>query len=215
MNQSLRSGNTDLNIYDEGDEDGDAGLNVSRYDGSVSPRIYFSIGCDMTVRLALQIGPDQVRAAKNLGTAAGVTMFDSYDAEGRIGGGNAFWFNSYVSTEYSNLRFNLSTGELSSSASATGTFSPISLALPTSANGSINGVYGESFSRGDSFFNYKEAKTICLGYRNEAFDKGFELSATAYGNMFYATGGRRSMVELSGLEGPRGIRIEGCGGGEG
>lgn len=214
MNQSLRNGNTSFNIYDYGDEEGGASFSASRYDSSVSPRVYFNIGCDMTTRLALQISPDQARAAKNLGAAAGVTTFDNYDAEGRIEGGNAFWFNSNASREYSNLRFNLGTGELSSSTSTTGTYSPVSLALPTSANGSINGSYGESLSRNESFFNYKEAKTICLGYNNAPLEKGFEVSATAYGNMFYASGGRRSMMELRGLEGARGISLEGCGGGE-
>jgi hypothetical protein len=209
MNQQFRSGSKSISAGDyAGDE---RYLNASLYDSSNTTRVDFYINCDMTDRLALQMSPDQARAAKNLGTAAGVTTFDGYDAEGRIEGGNAFWFNNYASSEYSNLRFNLGTGALASSTSTTGTYSPISLSLPST--NAESGSYGESLNRNSgSFYNYKETKTICLTYNNEMLGKGFEMSATAYGNMFYPRGGRRDMMEPFNTETPQGIRIEGCGG---
>lgn len=164
------------------------------------------VDCNMTDKLALQINADQARAAKNLGSAAGVTTFDDYNAEGRIEGGNAFWYNYSGSPQYNNMRFNLGTGELASSSSTTGTYSPISLALPST--NMEYGIYGESLTRNNSFFDYKDAKSVCLGKEFEM--SGFELVVTAYGNKFMPGGGGFMMPR--GLEAPQGPGPGGCGG---
>jgi hypothetical protein len=91
-----------------------------------------------------------------------------------------------------------------------GTYSPISLSLPST--NAESGSYGESLNRNSgSFYNNKETKTICLAYNNEMLGKGFEMSATAYGNMFYPDGGRRNMMALGSTETPQGIRLASCG----
>jgi hypothetical protein len=197
--QQTRTGSKSFNGYSSAQS---GRLEARNSDYSTNPRVDFYISCDMTGKLALQMNADQARAAQNLGTAAGVTTFDGLDAVGRIEGGNAFWLNNNSSPEYSNVRFNLSTGALASSTSTTGTYSPISLALPSTST--EYGAYGESLSRNNSFFTYKEAKTICLSYNNQTTGKGFDLSATAYGNMFYPDGGRRDMMGLTSLEAPMG-----------
>jgi hypothetical protein len=149
--------------------------------------------------LSLQLNADKARAAKNLGTEAGVTTFDAYDADGKIEGGNAFWTNLDSSPSYRALRFNLGTGDLSSSTTTTGTYSAVSLALPSTSN--EYGAYGESLSRNNGFFAYKDAKTICLSYNNYSLETGFATSATAYGNKFMPSSGGRSM--FGGLEAPQ------------
>jgi hypothetical protein len=78
--------------------------------------IYYS--CNSEEVLALQINPDQARAAKNLGAAAGVTMYDDYRAQGRIEGEKAFWatdVESEATSPYAFMRFDLRTGGLASS----------------------------------------------------------------------------------------------------
>ncbi len=162
------------------------------------------LSCGLTQPLALQFNPTSARAAKNLGSAAGVTTYDNRQVDGRIEGANAFWFNDSASAQYSNVRFNLASGELSSSASATGTYSAISLALPST--NSEFGVYGETLERNNSYFDNVNAKSICLG--RDAGSTGFQLYATAYGNKFMPSSGR---FFLAGLEAPQVITKGGCG----
>jgi hypothetical protein len=181
------------------------GSSLSTDDEDYNTDIETSIECEMTDKLALQINPDQARAAKNLGTAAGVTTYDNDDADGRIEGGNAFWNYGYGSPEYDFMRFNLATGELSSSTSSTGTYSPISLALPSGST--ENGSYGESISRFNSSYDFKEAKSICLSYSRDSGEmmngKYFNLYATAYGNKFNPRGSRDDDWSAQGFESPQ------------
>jgi hypothetical protein len=184
---------------------------LSANDEDYNTDINTNIECDMTDKLALQINPDQARAAKNLGAAAGVTTYDNDDADGRIEGDNAFWNYGNGSPEYDFMRFNLATGELSSSTSSTGTYSPISLALPSGST--EDGSYGESLSRFDYSYDFKEAKSICLSYSRESGEmssgKYFNLYATAYGNKFNPQGSREDYWSAQGLEAPQGYR-SGC-----
>jgi hypothetical protein len=85
---------------------------------------YVNIRCNLIDPLALQVNVDAARAAKNLGSAAGVDTFDNYDVPGRIEGGKAFWSDLSAMPQFSNLRFDLATGQLASSPSSTGTYSP-------------------------------------------------------------------------------------------
>jgi hypothetical protein len=156
------------------------------YHDNVSPRVNFNVSCDMTDRLALQINPDQARVAKNLGAAAGVTTYDNYDAEGRIEGGYAFWQTDRGSPEaspYDFMRFDLNTGSIASSTSATGTYSPISLSLPSTTN--TYGSYGESVERNQQDYDYKEAKILSV-YKytydeSTLVETNLNIDAVAYG----------------------------------
>ncbi len=196
-----------LNIY----EDTEGGEVFGYLDGedldSVT-NLRTDINCDLAERLQLQVNANEARAAKNLGTAAGVTTFDSYEADGRIEGDNAFWYSRSGSPEFQHWRFNLKTGALASSSTSTGTYTTTSLALPTGTN--EYGSYGESKSRNNSFFDYKEANSICLGRDSQS--SGFSLSATAYGNKFYPSGDRiNNNSQSTGFESPMGLRFY-CGG---
>jgi hypothetical protein len=144
---------------------------------------YAYINCGMVTKLALQVNVDGARAAKNLGTAAGVNSFDDYDLPGRIEGGKAFWRDSNALPEFSQLRFDLATGELASSSTTTGRYSPLSLTLPSSET--EFGSYSESLTRNQSNFNFKDAKGICLNKSDSSNDTGFSVNAYAYGNRFY------------------------------
>lgn len=152
-----------------------------------------TIECMLSEPLALQLNADQARAAKNLGTAAGVTTFDGRSAVGRIEGGNAFWESNTApspSDQYNFMRFNLTTGELASNSTGTGTFAPISLSLPSVTT--TYGGYGESILRGNSYFGEKEAKGICLDYYDQQANQGFSIDAYASGNIFSPRGVIRS-----------------------
>jgi hypothetical protein len=144
---------------------------------------YAYINCDMDTKLALQVNVDGARAAKNLGIAAGVNSFDDYDLPGRIESGKAFWRDSNALPEFSQLRFDLATGELASSSTTTGSYSPLSLTLPSGET--EFGSYSESLSRNNSSFNFKDAKGICLNKSDSSNETGFSVSAYAYGNRFY------------------------------
>ena len=133
--------------------------------------------------LALQVNVDAARAAKNLGSAAGVDTFDNYEVPGRIEGGKAFWADSGAMPQFRNLRFDLATGQLASSASTTGTYSPLSLSLPTGET--AFGSYGESLNRNSSDFLYKDAKGICLSKSDSDTETSYSVNAFAYGNRFY------------------------------
>ena len=201
-----RSGYKSLNVYRAQISETEFAYHVRTYVSDNNANTYIEIDCLLTGKLELQVNADQARAAKNLGTAAGVTTFDDYNIDGRIEGGNAFWQQSNYESpgdKYNFMRFNLGTGELSSSNANTGTYAAISLSLPSGT--SSYGVYGETVSRNNSFFDYKEAKSICLGF--ESMEAGFSLSATAYGNKFYPS---------SRFFGPRGLETpQGPGGGVG
>jgi hypothetical protein len=204
MYTSSRSGSASLGVYYESEEDSYLSVNRSSNESGLG------ISCEtISTPLALQVAVNQARAAKNLGTAAGVTTFDDYNVEeGRIEGGNAFWLNGNGSEQYDYMRFNLGTGELASSSSSTGTYSSISLSLPSTSD--TYGVYGEALARNtDGFFDYKDAKTICLGKESETSGYFF-VSATAFGNKFMPSGGRFMMPR--GLEAPQGPGPGGCGG---
>jgi hypothetical protein len=181
---------------------------ISAYSNDNNTDIRLELDCDMTDKLALQINANAARAAKNLGTEAGVNTFDDYYTEGRIEGGNAFWYNEAGSSEYSNMRFNLGSGDLSSSSSTTGTYSSISLSLPSGT--SSFGVYGESVTRGSSFFDYKDAKTVCLGRESMQTESGFALSVTAYGNKFLPGYGGIRFIGPQGFETPQAGGPGGC-----
>jgi hypothetical protein len=185
VNQSGRGESKNFNIYASGERYVLNGL-PSEYSYPQGYYVHKYYDCTMTDPLVLQAIPDAARAAKNLGTQAGVTTYDNYYAPGRIEGGSAFWQSdneSQVSNPYDFMRFNLSTGELASSTSTTGTYSAISLSLPSSTT--TSGAYGESFERANSFFEYKDAKTICLAKStyDPVADAGsnLEINATAYG----------------------------------
>lgn len=180
MNNSSRSGSS--SVFAEYSPEGSY-LNVSRSSSSGG----LGMTCIFTTPLALQINPDQARAAKNLGSAAGVTTFDDYRTDGSIEGDNAFWQSnseSESSSAYDFMRFNLKTGDLSSSSSSTGTYASINLSLPSTTN--TLGVYAESLQRNNGFYDYKEAKTICLSKltydMSVESESGFVLNATAYGS---------------------------------
>ena len=206
---SGRSGYKSLNVYTEQISETEFAYNIRTYVRDNIANTSYRINCLLTGKLELQVNADQARAAKNLGTAAGVTTFDDYNIDGRIEGGNAFWqqndYESAPQDKYNFMRFNLGTGELSSSNANTGTYAAISLSLPSGT--SSYGVYGETVSRNDSFFDYKEAKSICLGF--ESMEAGFGLSATAYGNKFYPSNSR--FFGPKGLETPQGPGGVGCG----
>jgi hypothetical protein len=162
---------------------------------------YTVVECDMTDKLVLQINADQARAAKNLGSAAGVTTFDDYRVEeGRIEGGNAFWYNGDGSSEFDYMRFNLATGALASSSSTTGTYTPISLSLPSTPT--EYGSYAENLQRFNSEFGYQDAKFICINRRRED-ETGFSVTAAAYGNKFMPVGGERRSMPTRNLESPQ------------
>lgn len=198
VRQSGSNPSKSLNIYISGESYVLSLPTETTYGGDYDATTQYE--CTMTDPLALQINVDAARAAKNLGAEAGVTTFDDDDTTGRIEGGQVFWLNKSGSEEFSYLRFNLGSGDLASSASSTGTYSPISLSLP--ASNSEYGVYGESLIKNDSFFGFKDAKSICLG--KESQTSGFYLSATAYGNKFRPSSDRRLMMPR-GLETPRDV----------
>ncbi len=160
------------------------------YDEDKTEQISISFDCDMADSLSLQIRPDSSRFAANFGTPAGVTTFDGTRAEGRIEAGSAFWSSIFGSAQYSNLRFNLSTGELASSTSTTGTYSLIGLDLP-SANGT-SGSYGETFIRNSQQLNGNDEKSICVIYTSDE-DGYFSIEAQASGSQFAPNGGRSVM----------------------
>ena len=152
-----------------------------------------TIACTLSEPLALQVNADQARAAKNLGTAAGVTTFDGRSAAGRIEGGNAFWESNTAPSsfdQYNFMRFNLTTGELASNSTGTGTYAPISLSLPSVTTS--YGGYGESILRNYSYFGEKEAKGICLDFYELQTERGFSIDAYASGNSFSPRGIMRS-----------------------
>jgi hypothetical protein len=202
-NEQLRNGNRYMNVYSSVEQsEVRLEFNTNVYVNNI--RTYTSVGlnCEMVDKLALQVLADQARAAKNLGTAAGVNSFDNYDVQGSIEGGKAFWADSNALPQFSNLRFDLATGELASSTSKTGTYSPLSLALPSGEF--EEGAYSESINRGRSEFGYKDAKGIYICKNNYANDTGFSIDATAYGNKFYPRrGGGRFMLATSN-EAPQG-----------
>lgn len=195
VNQSGRDFDRYFSVYSRSDSQS---LNAGEEGNSAG---YDIRDCMLTDKLALQVNADQARAAKNLGTTAGVNTYDGDDADGRIEAGIAFWQNENTAApgdKYNFMRFNLGTGELASSASTTGTYSPISFSLPSGTT--TYGAYGESLSRFESEFDYKDAKSICVS--SYTYDpqteqeSGFGVYATAYGNKFYPDGIRiRQMSE--------------------
>lgn len=209
MSSNGRSGNKSLNVYRQQISETEFAYYVRTYDYDNNADTSIEIECSLTGKLELQVNADQARAAKNLGTAAGVTTYDDYSIDGRIEGGNAFWqqndYESAPQDKYNFMRFNLGTGELSSSNANTGTYAAISLSLPSGT--SSYGVYGETVSRNNYTFDYKEAKSICLGF--ESMQAGFGLSVTAFGNKFYPSNSR--FFVSRGLETPQGLGGEGCG----
>ncbi len=155
----------------------------------------FSISCaSVSDLLVLQVNINPARAAKNLGTAAGVTSFDSrYLGEGNSGAinaGLATWSNASSPDAQRFLRFNLATGDLASSTASTGTFSPVSLALP--ATELEDGTYGETLTRGRTEFDSQDAKSACIRYDRRTPDSSpdepsgnaFSFTVTAFGNKF-------------------------------
>jgi hypothetical protein len=202
-NEQLRNGNRYMNVYSSV-EQSNVELNLNTNVSVNSMQTYTSVrlGCEMVDKLALQVLADQARAAKNLGTAAGVNSFDNYDVQGSIEGGKAFWVDPNAMPQFSNLRFDLATGELASSTLKTGTYSPLSLALPSGEF--EEGAYRESINRGNSDFGYKEAKGIYVCKNNYANDTGFSIYATAYGNKFYPQSGSRRFMLATSNEAPQG-----------
>ncbi len=208
VNQEVRDFEKSINVYPQGD--GGARLNAGEEGRSGG---YGINNCTMTDKLALQVNADSSRAAKNLGTAAGVTTYDGYDADGRIEAGSAFWQSDNESApddKYNFMRFNLGTGELASSTSTTGTYSALSLSLPAGTTSYSNGSYGESLSRFESNFDYKDAKSICVSsYSYDPVtdqESGFNIYATAYGNKFLPEGTRRVQAQPDFLESTKGYR---------
>ena len=179
-----------FNIYST---QGESNINLNSYSGQRDSstdsytNTYASIQCNLIDPLALQVNVDAARAAKNLGTAAGVDTFDNYDVPGRIEGGKAFWADSGAMPQFKNLRFDLATGELASNPSTTGTYSSLSLSLPTADT--QFGSYGESLQRNSSSFSYKDAKGICLSKTDTNAETSFSVNAFAYGNRFYPVRG--------------------------
>jgi hypothetical protein len=144
-----------------------------------------SIFCETVAGVSLQLSPSAARVAQNLGTAAGVTTYDTGSGyAGTITSGIMSWENQENSPEYSFFKLNLGSGELSASATATGTFSVVSLSLPTANSmGYPRGGYGESVCR-----NFDEsgavAKAVFLYYDTDV--TAFYTGATAYGNKIFA-----------------------------
>lgn len=212
--QSGRDRSKSLNVYASGDGYVLSGLpNETVYSSNGYVNKYYD--CKMTDPLALQVNADAARAAKNLGAGAGVTTYDNYEALGRIEGGFAFWQSrntTEASSAYDFMRFDLNTGSLASSTSTAGAYSAISLSLPSAAN--TQGSYGESFQRGESYYDYKDAKSICLSKSSydsgSNIETGYEINATAYGqkllpySRIYSDDGFVN-------EGLKGM-MEGCGG---
>ena len=149
---------------------------------------FVNIQCYLIDPLALQVNVDAARAAKNLGSAAGVDTFDDNAVSGRIEGGKAFWIDSTAMSQFCNLRFDLATGELASSSSTIGTYSPLSLSLPTGER--EFGSYSETLNRNDEFYSFKDAKGVCLNRIDYNAETSFSVNATAYGNRFYPVPGR-------------------------
>jgi hypothetical protein len=204
-----RGENQSFNIYSA---QGESNINLNSFsrqqDSSTNSytNTYANIQCNLIDPLALQVNVDAARAAKNLGTAAGVDTFDNYDVPGRIEGGKAFWADSGAMPQFRNLRFDLATGELASSPSTTGTYSSLSLSLPTADT--QFGSYGESLIRNNSSFLYKDAKGICLSKSDSNTETSFSVNAFAYGNRFYPVRGNnryygpevRNEVTLASME---------------
>jgi hypothetical protein len=195
--QNLRDGQKYVNVYGNSEEPS-VEFDVDTYQSYSSgyTNTYVDFDCNMTDMLALQINADQARAAKNLGTAAGVNSYDDYYADGRIDGGKAYWENvideEYTLPQYAHMRFDLASGELASSATSGGTYTAVSLALPSST--SSFGLYGESIERAQSFYGYKDAKTICIAsIPNVSSEEGFAVVVTAYGSKFMPNSDRRRM----------------------
>jgi hypothetical protein len=137
-----------------------------------------------------------------------------------------FWTPCFVTIRCPPKRVNSN-----SSTSTTGTYSAISLSLPSSANASERdqGSYGETFERYNSEFFYKDAKSICVSKSTYDPDTRIQselsISASAYGQSFmpssnffqYGTDEEwdRSSSKLGNAQikgfGPGG----GCGGGRG
>ncbi len=187
-NESFRNSSKNMNANSSSES---SNLRLSTYENvsvpNLSTQTYVNFSCEFTDLLALQVNVDQARAAKNLGTEAGVNTFDNYDLEGRIEGGKAFWRDPSAMEQNSNLRFDLKTGELASSPSTTGTYSVFSLALPSSAT--EIGSYSESLTRGQSQFSYKDAKGVCFSKTDTNTGTGLSVNAFAYGNRFYPVRG--------------------------
>jgi hypothetical protein len=206
MYKGGRSGNQNFSVYPSqiSPTETVSYLEIDSYDNST--RTELDIECQMTDKLALLVNADQARAAKNLGSAAGVTTFDDYEMDGRIEGGKAFWqINDYGSApqdKYNFMRFDLATGQLASSNQSTGTYATVSMALPSAATS--YGVYGESITRGDGYFDYKDAKTICLASYDDAAETGFGISASAFGNKFLPSRFYGFFMFPNGFENPKG-----------
>jgi hypothetical protein len=195
MSQSNRSYKY-MNVYSNADE-GSLEAYENSYSAGISTNTYYR--CNLATPLALKVNADQARAAKNLGTAAGVTTFDNYYVDGRIESAKAFWSDNRAMADYSNLRFDLATGQLASSSSSSGTYTNVSLALPTAAG--EYGAYSENIERNSSFYNRKDAKSICLSF--ESPSRAFDINATAYDNKFMPRRGDSFMMP-TGMESPHG-----------
>jgi hypothetical protein len=151
--------------------------------------------CALATPLTLQVNVDAARVAKNFGTAAGVNEFDNYVTAGSIDGGKATWLNYEEAGDYSYFRFDLATGQLASSTSTTGTFSPISLAIPSSSDAGENGTYKESFLRSNYYFFNNSGKGVCLSYEKPSAEKAFSISANTYSNRFFPRQGDDACVD--------------------
>lgn len=156
-----------------------------------------TIRCNMADLLALQVNIDGARAAKNLGAGAGVTTYDDSHADGRIESGFAYWYGRNGAAQYDHKRFNLATGELASSASASGPYTPISVSLPVTPS---YGTYSEGLVR--NAYESEDLKSVCLYSYSTPTDAsgqerpkissstGYYIEASAYGNKFLPRGGR-------------------------
>lgn len=182
-----------LTAYTEEQPSSDSGrLDASDED---SKGLDSTIQCDMVDRLELQVNIDGARAAKHLGSGAGITTFDDSHADGRIENGFAYWYGKNGAAQYDHKRFNLSTGELASSASAEGPYTTIDLSIPALPS---YGSYSEGLVR--DAIESQDARSVCLYYSTptngvgnempQNGSTGFYIVASVYGNKFLPIGGR-------------------------